>query len=70
MTEEINFDLLHLPIPAVVKTFSIEKQQQIFDYLNEMDDQNKKAYNIAYNHLGTSFSIDRSNGFKTWLKIK
>jgi hypothetical protein len=32
-----------------------------------MDDLDRKAYEIAYNHLGTSFNITRSNGFKQWL---
>ena len=71
MTEqEVNFEILNLPIPCVVKTFSKEKQQQIFNYLQEMDDHNRKGYLIAQNHLGTSFNISKSNGYKEWLKNK
>ena len=71
MTEqEVNFEILNLPIPGVVMTYSKEKQQQIFNYLQEMDDHNRKGYLIAQNHLGTSFNIYKSNGFKEWFKNK
>lgn len=69
MSEEVNFNLLNIPIPELFKNYPIEKQREIFQYLSEMDDINKKAYNIAYNHLESSFNIERSNGFKKW-KIK
>jgi len=35
-----------------------------------MDDHEKKAYEIAVHHLGTSFNIYRSNGFISWKKSK
>jgi hypothetical protein len=71
MTEqEVNFNTLNLQIPSTVKTYSNEKQQEIFNYLQEMDDHNRKGYLIAQNHLGTSFNIYKSNGFKEWLKNK
>lgn len=67
MTNEINLDLFkNIKIPEIVKTYSPEKQKEIFDYLQEMDDYNKKAYDIALDHLGTSFNICKSNGFKEW----
>ena len=67
MSEETpEFTLLNIPIPEIFKKYSIEKQREIFEYLSDMDDLNKKAYEIAYNHLGTSFNIARSNGFKDW----
>ena len=70
MIEEINFDSLNMKISPLIKKYSIEKQRLIFQYLNEMDENNRKAYDIAYNHLGTSFNISRSNGFKEWLNSK
>jgi hypothetical protein len=71
MTEqEVNFEILNLPIPTTVKTYSKEKQQAIFNYLEEMDEHNRKGYIIAQNHLGTSFNIYKSNGYKEWLKNK
>jgi len=70
MSEQIaiNFDTLNLPIPNVIKVYSKEKQEEIFNYLQQMDEHNKKAYIIAQNHLGTSFNIYKSNGYKEWLK--
>jgi hypothetical protein len=70
MTEQINFESLNMILSDSIQKYSIEQQKLIFDYLNEMDEHHRKAYSIAYNHLGTSFNIARSNGFKEWLKSK
>ena len=70
MTEQINFKSLNMILSDSIQRYSIEQQKLIFDYLNEMDEHHRKAYSIAYNHLGTSFNIPRSNGFKEWLKSK
>lgn len=40
------------------------------EYWNYLSDQEKKAFIIAKNHLGTSFNIEKSNGFNEWLKNK
>jgi hypothetical protein len=65
--QKVNFEILNLPIPSVVNTYSNEKQKEIFHYLQEMDDHNRKGYIIAQNHLGTSFNIYKSNGYKEWI---
>jgi hypothetical protein len=39
-------------------------------YILELDDIQRKAFLIAKEHLGTSFNILRSNGFKEWKKSK
>lgn len=70
MTEQVNFNSLNMKISSLIKTYSIDKQQQIFEYLSEMDIYDRKAYDIAYEHLGTSFNIARTNGFKKWLAEK
>jgi hypothetical protein len=70
MSEEVNFESLNIPIPEAVKTYSIEKKREIFDYLSEMDELNKVGYKIAFNHLESSFDICRSNGFKSWQHSK
>ena len=70
MTEKINFQTLQMTIPEKVYNYSIEKQREIFTYLNEMNEQQKKTYEIALNHLGTSFDIYRSNGFISWKRDK
>jgi hypothetical protein len=66
MTEEINFESLKIKVPELVKKHPIEIQREIFNYLSEMDEHNKIAYEIAFDHLGSSFNIYRSNGFKEW----
>ena len=35
-----------------------------------MDEINRKAYKIAYEHLKSSFNIVKSNGFKEWKQSK
>lgn len=67
---EINFNSLNMKISTLIKTYPIEKQREIFEYLSQMDEHHRKAYDIAYSHLGTSFNIARSNGFKEWLSEK
>ncbi|NBR15067.1 MAG: hypothetical protein EBU01_10890 [Crocinitomicaceae bacterium] len=44
--------------PIKVEQTKEEKEKQIIDGLNEMQ---KKAYNIAKSHLGTSFNLSKSN---------
>jgi len=70
MSEVIDFTLLELPIPDYVKTYSLEVKRDIYEYLSGLDDLHRKAYKIAYDHLGTSFDILRSNGFKEWIHNK
>jgi hypothetical protein len=67
MAEQIDFTSLNMKISDLLKTYPMEQQKNIFEYLSGMDDQQRKAYDIAYCHLGTSFNIARSNGFKEWL---
>ena len=51
------------------KKSTIEKKE-IYNYLSQLDEHNKQAYLIAYNHLGTSFNILKSNGYKEWINKK
>jgi len=62
------FEELNIPIPSIVHSYNNEKQKEIYDYLSQLvkDDQQKKAYKIAFDHLGSSFNIYHSNGFKEW----
>ena len=72
MTEEqqVDFECLNMKYSDTIKTYPIEKQREIFEYLSQLDEHNRKAYDIAYCHLGTSFNVARSNGFKAWLASK
>ena len=70
MSDSIDFTLLNIQVPEQIKNYSIEKQREIYEYLQNMDEIDKKAYLIAMNHLGSSFNIYRSNGFKEWKQSK
>ena len=37
-------------------------------YLGTLNDREIQAYHIAINHLGMSFTMERSNGFRQWKK--
>jgi hypothetical protein len=62
------FKEFDIPIPNIVYFYDDEKQIEICNYLTDLvkDEQQKKAYAIAFNHLGSSFNIYKSNGFKQW----
>lgn len=66
MPKTIDFTLLDIPIPELITYYPLEKQEEIYKYLSEMDEHHKQAYVIAYKHLGSSFNIYKSNGFKEW----
>jgi enolase len=62
------FTNLNIQVPEIVYSYDNEKQKEIYNYLSSLDETQKKAYLIAKNHLGSSFSIYKSNGFKEWKK--
>jgi len=66
MSKIPNFNLLDLPFPEIIKSYPIPNQQEIFEYLQQIEGNDKKAYLIAFHHLGSSFNIYKSNGFKEW----
>lgn len=66
--EQINFEETGLSIPASILKLSLEKQTEVYKYLIQMNEYQKKAYLIAKDHLGTSFNILKSNGFIEWKK--
>ena len=37
-------------------------------YLATLNDREIQAYHIAVNHLGMSFTMEKSNGFRKWKK--
>jgi hypothetical protein len=64
----IDFKSLNLPISQKIAVLSEETQQLIFNYLKDLSETEKICYKIAYEHLGSSFDIVRSNGYSDWLK--
>ena len=45
-----------------------EIQKLINIYISQLNDIEKKVLTISKEHLETSFSIEKSIGFKQWLK--
>jgi hypothetical protein len=43
-------------------------EQLLQEYLASLNEKEKKAYEIARDHLGTSFQLEKSNGFLKWKK--
>ena len=39
-------------------------------YLRQLTDKERKAYEIAKSHLGSSFHLTKSIGFQQWMKTK
>lgn len=64
---QIDFTKLGVPVSENVFKYTQQQQQQIYCYLEQLDEPHKKTYLIAKEHLGTSFNIMKSNGFKEWL---
>jgi hypothetical protein len=42
----------------------------IAEYLNSLTEMELIAYNIAKSHLGSLFSLEKSNHFLEWLKLR
>lgn len=57
-------DTIHLP--ENFHTLPMELQEEIIQYLDTMENRQIKAYLIAKDHLGSSFNIFKSNGYKEW----
>lgn len=50
------------------KQIKAEQEDEAQQYIQQMSERQLKAYQIAQNHLKTSFNILLSNGFKEWKK--
>ncbi len=47
-----------------------EINELLVAYIRSLPEKDKQAYEIARSHLGSSFNLRRSNGFKQFLKEK
>ena len=45
-----------------------EQEIKIKQYIEQMTDRERKAYNIAIEDLQTSFDVVKSIGYQNWLK--
>ncbi len=64
----IHFEELNMAVPEIIYTFPVEVQHEVYKYIEQMDETHRKAYLIAKEHLGSSFNICKSNGYKEWKK--
>ena len=44
------------------------KEDTMSKYLAQLNEQQVQAFELAKNHLRTSFNLRQSNGYKEWLK--
>ena len=61
---------MEINLPENIQNMDLETITLIKEYVNQFNECEKKAYQIAASHLGTSFNILKSNGYKDWLKKK
>jgi hypothetical protein len=59
-----------IPLPNNFQNYDTDTQSSIIEYITHLSDLEKKAYKIAYNHLGSSFNVLKSNGYNDWLKTR
>jgi hypothetical protein len=52
--------------PDSVKTLKSLQEQ----YVETLSEKERKSYEIAKEHLGMSFQLDKSVGYLKWLKTK
>ena len=52
----------------ILKDDSSEKNAEISRYLEQLSEGERKTYEIAKQHLQSSFSIEKSIGFINWKK--
>jgi hypothetical protein len=57
---------IQLPLPKNIDKLPSEVQTSIMNYLNQLDEKEKKAYLIALSHLGSSFNLIKSIGYLKW----
>jgi hypothetical protein len=61
---------LELELPDNFEKYEASIQHSIIQYLQQLNDIERKAYKIAKMHLGSSFNIVKSNGYNDWKKSK
>jgi len=59
-----------IPLNPNIFSESIEIQEFIYQYLDEMTEIQCQAYLIAFHHLKSSFDLVKTNGFHHFLNQK
>jgi hypothetical protein len=66
----MNISISDMPLPIHFENYDDDTQASIIEYISHLSEIEKKAYKIAYNHLGSSFNVVKSNGYNDWLKTR
>ena len=66
----MNISISDIPLPIHFEKYDDDTQAAIIEYISHLSEIEKKAYKIAYNHLGSSFNVVKSNGYNDWLKTR
>lgn len=66
----MDISISELPLPVNFENYDSDTQAAIIEYISHLSNIEKKAYKIAYNHLGSSFNVVKSNGYNDWLKTR
>lgn len=53
-----------------VETDKKDVSDEINEYINQMDELERKSYFIAKDHLESSFSLEKSIGFIKWKAVQ
>ena len=53
---------------STIETTTIQDLKQ--QYIESLSKKEKKAYDIAFQHLGSSFTLEKSVGFLEWLHTR
>jgi hypothetical protein len=51
-----------------IQELSVDQLKQL--YIESLCKKEKKAYDIAFQHLGSSFTLEKSVGFLEWLHTR
>ena len=51
-------------------TTEVKENAEVPGYLKSMSEKDRIAYNIAKEHLGSSFTVEKSVGFLRWKKTQ
>ena len=66
----MDISISDIPLPINFENYDDDTQAAIIEYISHLSTIEKKAYKIAYNHLGSSFNVVKSNGYNDWLKTR
>lgn len=61
-------DMFKKESEEIIENSPVEWREKIKSYFESMNDLQKQTFLIAKNHLGTSFTIYKSNGFVDYEK--